>query len=59
MKAKFHHNASRRGYCRVNEIGTKEPYEGKYGKGYIVRNGRHNGSTRYESISYYIFQAND
>jgi len=33
MKAKFHHNASRAGYCRVNETGTKEPYGGRKGKG--------------------------
>ena len=51
---KYHHTASRRGYCRVSEIGTTEDYNGKFGSGIIVRNGRYNGSTRYESIIYYV-----
>lgn len=51
---KYHHTASWRGYCRVSEIGSTENYNGKYGRGLIVRNGKHNGSTHYESISYYI-----
>lgn len=51
---KYRHSACRRGYCRVSEIGTTEDYNGKFGTGIIVRNGRYNGSTRYESISYYI-----
>lgn len=51
---KRHHTASRRGYCRVDLIGTLEPYKGIFGEGYIMRNGCHNGSTRFESITYYI-----
>lgn len=51
---KYHHTASRRGYCRMSEIGTFEPYEGRFGRGYIKRLGCHNGSTRYEDIAYYI-----
>lgn len=52
----YHHTASRRGYCRMSDIGSIEPYEGRHGRGVIVRNGRHNKSTRYESISYYTIQ---
>ena len=51
---KYHHSASRYGYCRVGLIGTYEPYKGIFGEGYIRRNGCHNGSTQYESITYYI-----
>ncbi len=50
----YHHTASRRGYCRVSEIGSIEEYEGRYGKGVIMRRGRYNGSTWYESITYYV-----
>ena len=51
---KRHHTASRRGYCKVDMIGTYETYNGRFGEGYIRRNGCHNGSTRYESITYFI-----
>lgn len=51
---KYHHSASCRGYVRVADRGTCVPYKGKYGTGYICSNGKHNNSTMYMSISYYI-----
>lgn len=49
-----HHDASRRGYVRVSDIGKILPYEGKFGCGYIELIGRHNNSTYYKSIRYWI-----
>lgn len=55
IKYNYHHTASRRGYCRASERGAIEEYNGIFGRGLIVRNGKYNNSTRYESISYYIY----
>lgn len=51
---KFHHSALCRGYVSVKATeGIREKYEGRFGKGYIVK--RHNPeSTQYCLISYYI-----
>ena len=58
LAAGFHrkHKASRPGYCRKYAIGSYEPYKGRYGEGYIKRLGRHNNSTNFESIEYYILK---
>lgn len=55
MEARYHHTALTRGYVSVKETnGIKEPYKGKFGKGYTVK--RHNSnSTFYCYIDYYIF----
>jgi hypothetical protein len=51
---RYHHTASRRGYCHVSDVNTWEPYVGRFGAGVIVRLGRHMGSKQFESISYYV-----
>ena len=53
----FDHNASKRGYIRIDDIGKATPYNGRLGIGYIVCLGRHNNSTRYCSIAYWIKKA--
>lgn len=59
--ARFHHHAFRRGYHPVSAGVTKETYEGRFGRGYIVAFpstrvgiGR-KMSNRYHVIEYYIF----
>lgn len=52
---KYHHTASRRGYCKVSKIGSFVPYVGKFGRGYIERAGRHKDSTNYETIIYWLY----
>lgn len=51
---KKHHEASRLGYCHVGSIGEKQKYTGKFGSGYIVLLGRHNESTSFTRIAYYL-----
>lgn len=59
--AKYHHSAFRRGYHHVSIGLTKELYEGRFGKGYIISYpslkkslGRKMGNN-YHVIEYYIF----
>ena len=57
---RYHHCASRSGYCLKCLIGTCQKYSGKFGEGFIRREGCYihpNGgrpSHRYEAISYWI-----
>lgn len=51
---KRHHEASCRGYCKVGSIGNALKYDGKFGTGYIVVLGRHNESTSFTQIAYYV-----
>ena len=51
---RYHHTAAKQGYCRVDSIGKVVGYNGRFGHGLIRFNGCHNGSTIYESISYWI-----
>ena len=58
---KYHHSASRRGYCPNAAEGDCEPYKGRYGAGYVARSkywlGNGHYSTQYERIAYYIKEA--
>jgi len=53
------HTATRRGYCRKDQIETVEEYKGRYGAGYIVRKPYYTRagkkSTNYELITYYTY----
>lgn len=59
--AEYHHSAFRRGYHHVSIGLTKEPYEGRFGKGYIIsypsiKKGIGSKiSNNYHVIEYYIF----
>lgn len=55
-KAIFHHTALCKGYVSVKcQNGIKEPYNGRFGKGYTIK--RHNpNSTRFCFISYYLYE---
>ena len=47
------HTALTRGYVSKKSSGIKEPYSGRYGKGYTIK--EHNPmSTRYCLITYYV-----
>lgn len=48
-----HHTASRRGYESRKGEGHVEPYNGKYGNGYILVTPRYD-TTNYVYITYYI-----
>ena len=50
----LHHVASCMGYTRVGDIGRVDTYSGKFGKGYKRYVGRHNNSTKYQDIEYWI-----
>lgn len=50
---RVHHTASRRGYESRKSQGRVEPYNGKYGNGYILITPRYD-TTRYVSVTYYI-----
>jgi hypothetical protein len=53
---KLHHVASRKRYSAVNDYWTFEEYNGKFGKGILVRAGRlYEKSNRYEAIIYFIY----
>ena len=52
INAVYHHTALCRGYVRVNEH-IKEPYSGRFGKGYTVKYNNPN-STRYCYKDYYV-----
>lgn len=50
----FHHTASARGYISRRWIDRPaEPYQGRFGTGYIVRRPRWD-TTRYHWVTYYI-----
>lgn len=49
----WHHYASRRGYESRKSEGHVEPYEGRFGKGYILVTPRWD-TTSYVWIEYYI-----
>ena len=52
VKYNYHHTASDRGYIPVGKE-IKEPYRGKYGRGYIIK--RNNPrSSRFYLKDYYI-----
>lgn len=59
--AEYHHSAFRRGYQSVALGATKEAYEGRFGKGYIIsypsikKSLGRKISNRYHVIEYYIF----
>ena len=54
VKYTYHHTASDRGYIPVGKE-IKEPYRGKYGRGYIIK--RNNPrSNRFYLKDYYIRQ---
>lgn len=48
-----HHTASRRGYVSRKSDGRIEPYDGKFGKGYVILSPRWDTS-QYVWITYYI-----
>ena len=51
----LHHSALARGYVSTKTDGIVEPYDGKFGKGYIVK--RHCAfSTLYYHRDYYIVE---
>ena len=50
---RVHHTASRRGYESRKSQGRVEPYNGKFGNGYILITPRYD-TTRYVSVTYYI-----
>lgn len=50
---KLHHTASRRGYLSRKCDGKVEPYNGRFGKGFIQVTPRFD-TTQYVDISYYI-----
>lgn len=58
----FHHYASERGYVSAKREIEGYDYEGRFGKGYVVRYpnkygfGGHKKSNRYYCIAYYIFK---
>lgn len=49
----LHHTASRRGYESRRSSGRLEPYNGKFGRGYIAVTPRWD-TTQYVYVSYYI-----
>lgn len=53
---KLHHTASRRGYVSRKSEGKVEPYEGRFGKGYIIVRPRID-TTQYVYVEYYIEEA--
>lgn len=55
LKANYteHHTASRRGYCSRKTTGYAEPYEGRFGKGYIWVSPRWD-TTCYVNITYFV-----
>lgn len=50
----YHHTAARKHYTRKAERYIGTPYKGRFGTGYIVPVGRHNRSSTYENIEYWI-----
>ena len=50
---RLHHTASRRGYVSRKTSGRLEPYDGVFGRGYVVITPRWD-TTQYVSIAYYI-----
>lgn len=52
----IHHTASRRGYISRKSDGKIEPYEGRFGVGYILLTPRYD-TTQYVNIIYYIRKA--
>ena len=50
---KEHHTASRRGYESRKSKGHVEPYNGRFGKGYVVVTPRRD-TTQYVNVTYYI-----
>lgn len=48
-----HHTASRRGYESRKSEGRVEPYDGRFGKGFIAVTPRFD-TTQYVNITYYI-----
>lgn len=54
-KLKFHHKSYYRGYVSRKIEGIVERYNGKFGKGYVVRSPNVD-STTYSFITYYIEQ---
>lgn len=57
VKYTYHHTASDRGYIPVGKE-IKEPYRGKYGRGYIIK--RNNPrSNRFYLKDYYIREVNN
>ena len=50
----MHHYATMRGYNRVDDYEALIPYSGKFGTGYKQLLGRHNNSTHYMVIAYWI-----
>ena len=55
----MHHVATWSGYTRVDDIGTVEPYKGRFGEGFIRYVGQHycnlqKKSTRYQDIQYWV-----
>jgi len=52
-KLRISHTASRRGYLSRKTRGYIEPYNGRYGKGYIHVEPRFD-TTQYVSLTYYI-----
>jgi hypothetical protein len=54
----MHHVAMRSGYTRIDDIGTVEPYKGRFGEGFIRYVGQHccweKASTRYQDIQYWV-----
>lgn len=54
MKYRLHHTATMRGYVsRKCHDGIKKPYDGKFGRGYIIVRPRWD-TTRYCYVSYYV-----
>ena len=49
----YHHRASRRGYISRKCEGKIEPYNGRFGEGYIIVTPRRD-TTQYVDIDYYI-----
>lgn len=47
-----HHTATRRGYQCVDEESTIQPYCGRFGRGYIKKDGRK--TNQYQYITYWI-----
>ena len=52
---KYHHTAMFRGYVTRKEYGIIEPYNGKFGNGFVVKRPNWN-STQYSFVDYYIYE---
>lgn len=48
-----HHTASRRGYISRKSDGRIEPYDGRFGKGYVILRPRWD-TTQYINVTYFV-----